>query len=48
MLYEQAMNVQCLSEFMKKMVKYADQKLTLILDNLREHHCKPVKEWHVN
>lgn len=45
MLYEHAMNGKRLIEFMKRLVKDVDRKVILILDNLRVHHCKPVKEW---
>ncbi|MEI6846840.1 MAG: IS630 family transposase [Chlorobiaceae bacterium] len=45
MLYENAMNGSRLIEFMKRLVKDVGHKVILILDNLRVHHCKPVKEW---
>jgi len=45
MLYENAMNGKRLIEFMKRLVNDVDRKVILILDNLRVHHCKPVKEW---
>ncbi|WP_292002285.1 IS630 family transposase [Chlorobium sp.] len=45
MLYDDAMNGKRLIEFMKRLVKDAGRKVMLILDNLRVHHCKPVKEW---
>lgn len=45
MLYEEAMNSKRLIEFMKRMTKDADHKIILILDNLKVHHSKPVKEW---
>jgi len=44
MLYESPMNGKRLIEFMKRLVKDVDRKVILILDNLRVHHCKPVKE----
>jgi hypothetical protein len=45
MLYDDSMNGKRLIEFMKRLVKDAGRKVMLILDNLRVHHCKPVKEW---
>ena len=32
-------------KFMKQLIKGAKKKLYLILDNLRVHHAKIVKEW---
>ena len=32
-------------EFLKALIKDADKKVFLILDNLRVHHSKPVKAW---
>jgi transposase len=31
--------------FMTRLIKDADRKVFLILDNLRTHHSKPVREW---
>jgi len=45
MLYEDAMNAKTLIRFMTRLVKDADRKVFLILDNLRTHHSKPVREW---
>jgi len=45
MLYENAMNSDTLIKFMGRLIKGADRKLFLILDNLRSHHSGPVKEW---
>ncbi len=45
MLYDDAMNGKRLIEFTKRLVKNTGRKVMLILDNLRVHHCKPVKEW---
>ncbi|MDD4394191.1 MAG: transposase [Desulfobacterales bacterium] len=39
------MNSKTLIKFLKRLVKDATQKVFLILDNLRVHHSKPVKEW---
>ena len=45
MLYEDAMNAKTLIRFMTRLIKDADRKVFLILDNLRTHHSKPVREW---
>ncbi|MEW6713011.1 MAG: IS630 family transposase [Candidatus Riflebacteria bacterium] len=45
MMYEGAMDGARLIEFMKRLTKSAKRKVILILDNLRVHHCKPVKAW---
>jgi transposase len=45
MVYQDAMNSQTLIKFLKRLVKDADKKVFLILDNLRVHHSKLVKEW---
>jgi len=45
MLYENAMNAKTLIKFMTRLIKDADRKVFLILDNLRTHHSKPVRQW---
>lgn len=45
MIYENAMNAKTLIRFMTRLIKDADRKVFLILDNLRTHHSKPVREW---
>ena len=45
MIYRDNMNAQRLIKFLKQLIKGADRKLFLILDNLRVHHSKLVKEW---
>ena len=45
MVYEDAMNAKTLIRFMARLIKDADRKVFLILDNLRTHHNKPVREW---
>lgn len=45
MLYEQAMNAKTLIRFMGRLIKDTDRKVFLVLDNLRSHHSKPVREW---
>lgn len=39
------MNADLLIDFMMRLVNDAKRKVYLILDNLRVHHAKPVKEW---
>lgn len=45
MLYDGAMNAKIMIKFMRRLIKDADHKIFLILDNLRTHHSKPVKKW---
>ena len=45
MVYENAMNADMLIKFLKRLIKDTDRKVFLILDNLRVHHSKVVREW---
>lgn len=45
MIIDGAFNHERLIEFFEALVKEADRKVFLILDNLGVHHCKPVKAW---
>ena len=45
MIYSGSMNANRLIEFMKQLIKGKKRKTFLILDNLRVHHSKTVKEW---
>lgn len=45
MIIDEAFNSDKLIEFLEALVKDADKKVFLILDNLRVHHSKPVKAW---
>jgi transposase len=45
MIVEQSFNAEKLLEFLAALVKEADRKVFLILDNLRVHHSKIVKAW---
>lgn len=46
MIIDEAFNSDKLIEFMQALVKEAQhKKIFLILDNLRVHHSKPVKQW---
>lgn len=48
MIYSGSMNADRLIEFMTQLIKNKKKKIFLILDNLRVHHSKLVKEWVVN
>lgn len=45
MIYDGAMNQTLLLNFMKRLIKDVKRKVFLILDNLRVHHGKKVREW---
>ena len=46
MIIDEAFNSDKLIEFMQALIKESQgKKIFLILDNLRVHHSKPVKEW---
>jgi transposase len=45
MIVDDAFNSDRLIEFLRALIKDADRKVFLILDNLRVHHSKPVKAW---
>ncbi len=45
MIYEDNMNYEKLIDFMKRLIRTANHKVFFILDNLRVHHAKKVKEW---
>ena len=45
MFYRENMNSKRLIEFLRRLIKDAGRKVFLILDNLKVHHSKPVKEW---
>ena len=45
MIIDEAFNADKLIEFLDALIKDADKKVFLILDNLRVHHSKPVKAW---
>lgn len=44
-IFEGGMNADVLIDFMMRLVRDAKRKVYLILDNLRVHHAKPIKEW---
>lgn len=43
--FDGTMNADLLIDFMKRLVKDAQRKVFLILDNLRVHHARKVKAW---
>ena len=45
MVYKDAMNADLFIKFMERLTKDAGRKVLLIVDNLRTHHSKIVKEW---
>jgi transposase len=45
MVYRDAMNADLFTKFMSRLIKDAGRKVFLVVDNLRTHHSKPVKEW---
>lgn len=45
MLYEDTMTSDKLIQFMSRLIKDTGRKVYLILDNLRVHHSKKVKNW---
>ena len=44
-IFEGALNAEILIDFLRRLVRSAERKVYLILDNLRVHHSKPVKAW---
>ncbi len=45
MIIDEAFNADKRIEFLASLIKDAGKKVFLILDNLRVHHSKPVKQW---
>ena len=45
MMYRDAMRSELLIKFMVRLTRDAGRKVFLILDNLRVHHGKEVKQW---
>ena len=45
MIFDEKMTQQRLIDFMERMIKDSTRKVFLILDNLKVHHGKLVKEW---
>lgn len=45
MVFGGALNAKILIQFLKRLIQSAQRKVFLILDNLRVHHAKVVREW---
>lgn len=45
MIYKDSMNAATFIKFLKQLMKSADRKIFLILDNMRVHHARVVKAW---
>ncbi len=45
MIYKGGMNVDIFKRFLTRLIKDAPKKVFLIVDNLRVHHAKILKEW---
>ena len=45
MIYKENMNSDVLIKFLEQIIKSQENKVFLILDNLRVHHSKIVKKW---
>ena len=45
MIYKENMNAEVFIRFLNQLIKSQDNKVFLILDNLRVHHSKIVKQW---
>ena len=45
MIYDEKFTAQVFIKFLEQLLKSSDKKIYLILDNLRVHHAKLVKQW---
>jgi transposase len=45
MIYENRMNADTFIKFMKRLIKDADRKIFLIIDNLKVHHSYKARDW---
>ena len=45
MFYRERLNARVLIRFLRRLLRSADRKVFVILDNLRVHHAKVVKQW---
>jgi transposase len=45
MVFKGAINSRIFIDFLRRLIKDAKRKVFLILDNLRVHHSRPVKQW---
>ncbi len=44
-LYDEAINTDIFIDFLQKVIDSSNKKVYMILDNLRVHHAKVIKEW---
>ena len=44
-IFSGALNAKPMIDFLKRLTRQTDRKIFLILDNLRVHPSKPVKQW---
>ncbi|MCS7016805.1 MAG: IS630 family transposase, partial [Gemmatales bacterium] len=45
MLYRDTLSAEVLIEFLERLIREAGRKVFLVLDNLRVHHSRKVREW---
>lgn len=45
MALQQSLDSDLFIKFLRQLIKYRKRKIILIVDNLRVHHSKPVKQW---
>lgn len=45
MIYRGSFNAEIFIKFLERLIKDCSRKVIFVVDNLRVHHCKPVKEW---
>ena len=45
MVYKGGMNIELFIKFLHRLIKDAERKVFLIVDNLRTHHAKKVSQW---
>lgn len=45
MFYQERLNARVLIRFLRRLIRSTDRKVLLILDNLRVHHARVVKQW---
>ena len=45
MALDQALNAEIFVKFLKQLIKYRKRKIILVVDNLRVHHSRIVKQW---
>jgi diphthamide synthase subunit DPH2 len=44
-IFDGTMNSDILIDFFMRLLRDAERKVFVVMDNLRVHHSKPVKEW---